>query len=178
MQIPNKFDPIALKDLMNFPYKENLFAYYYKGKFYLAPNRSYDELDTIPPGITIILNSIDNNTEARLIFGDGKHKCIQGVARIPQVNHDCFYASGGRRTAGAIQGRLTLKNAIFGGGSTDYYYGYYPKNYNLGFTPGWHDNGTYEKNSVSNIKFGCCFDRKLSKAEFDEVARWILRAQP
>ena len=177
MQIPNKFDPIALKDLMDFPYKENLFAYYYKGKFYLAPNRSYDELDTIPPGATIIVHSI-YDMRTTLIFGDGIHKSISVVSYKygPAVWRVQEYTGGGMITWRPTD-ISTFKNAIFGGGSDRYYYGYYPDNFNMGGGDGRSSNDK-RKNYQQNVKFGCCFDRKLSKAEFDDVARWILRTQP
>lgn len=172
MQIPNKLNPIALKDLMDFPYKENLFAYYYKGKFYLAPNRSYDELDTIQPGPTIIIHSL-NNVDTNISFGDGIHLSINAQCN---KNSMTFYTSNGRQ-AYLSTGQSTLKNAIFGGGSNGYYYGYYPDNYNLE-SNNISNSVIKNKNYAQNVKFSCCFDRKLSKAEFDEVARWILRTQP
>ena len=171
MQIPNKFDPIALKDLMDFPYKENLFAYYYKGKFYLAPNRSYDELDTIPPGPTTIIHSL-NNVNTNISFGDGIHSSIVIIAHSNGLQY--VFSAG---LYGAAYTELsTLKNAIFGGGN-GHFYGYYPNNYKLTGGNGTH-RANKDKNMATNVKFGCCFDRRLSKAEFDNVARWILRTQP
>ena len=177
MQIPNKFDPIALKDLMDFPYKENLFAYYYKGKFYLAPNRSYDEVDTLPRDLTIIVYSI-NALYTRLAFSDGNHLTIrvfcyyQGVGTVTLQD----FTVGGRMYSRYIE-LPTTKNVIFGGGY-GHLYGYYPNNYSIEYTSNGAANDSKEKGTATNVKFGCCFDRKLSKAEFDEVARWILRKQP
>lgn len=175
MQIPNKFDPIALKDLMDFPYKENLFAYYYKGKFYLAPNRSYNELDTMPPGTTIIVHSI-NNINTKLGFGDGIHNSIYTTGYNYSSRKAQHYFGGGKQSWG-VTAILTFKNAIFGGDSDGSCYGYYPDNFNKPMRE-WQDDNIKTKNVAINVKFGCCFDRKLSKAEFDEVARWILRTQP
>lgn len=170
MAIPFKMGPTG--DLLNFPYKESLFAYYYKDKFYLAPNRSYDELDTIQPGPTIIIHSIDN-VYTGLSFGDGNHLTIRATCLV----NGPHYFTGGGYNSNRGTNISTLENAIFGGGSAYYYYGYSPNNYNLSAGSGG-DTTDKSKNAATNVKFGCCFDRKLSKNEFDEVAKWILATNP